>query len=115
MSGVTEILSAIEQGDPSAADQLLPLVYDGLRKLAVQKMGQERPGQTLQATALVHEAYLQLVDIDRCAYQLFRPSCVVRAYVVGDRELNWSHTNRFSTCRNFGAQRRPSLSLARAG
>ena len=65
MSDVTQILSAIEQGDPSAADQLLPLVYGELRKLAVQKMGQERPGQTLQATALVHEAYLQLVDVDR--------------------------------------------------
>ncbi len=61
MSDVTRILSAIEQGDPSAADQLLPLVYDELRKLAAAKMAQENPGQTLQATALVHEAYLRLV------------------------------------------------------
>ena len=61
MSDVTRILSAIEQGDPSAADQLLPLVYDELRKLAAQKMAQEKPGQTLQATALVHEAYIRLV------------------------------------------------------
>src|SRR5215469_16093175 len=60
MSEVTRILSAIEQGDPHAADQLLPLVYDELRKLAAQKLAQERPGQTLQATALVHEAYLRL-------------------------------------------------------
>jgi len=65
MSEVTRILSAIEQGDPRAAEQLLPLVYDELRKLAGQKMAQEKPGQTLQATALVHEAYLRLVDIDK--------------------------------------------------
>jgi RNA polymerase sigma factor (TIGR02999 family) len=61
MSDVTRILSAIEQGDPSAAEQLLPLVYGELRKLAAQKLAQEKPGQTLQATALVHEAYLRLV------------------------------------------------------
>src|SRR5262245_4403223 len=65
MSEVTRILSAIEQGDPHAAEQLLPLVYSELRKLAAQKLGQEKPGQTLQATALVHEAYLRLVDVDR--------------------------------------------------
>src|SRR5262245_16638799 len=64
MSEVTRILSAIEQGDPSAAEQLLPLVYDELRKLAAAKLAQEKPGQTLQATALVHEAYLRLVDAD---------------------------------------------------
>src|SRR5216684_8742837 len=61
MSEVTRILSAIDQGDPHAADQLLPLVYDELRKLAAAKLAQEKPGQTLQATALVHEAYLRLV------------------------------------------------------
>jgi RNA polymerase sigma factor (TIGR02999 family) len=61
MSEVTRILSAVEQGDPHAAEQLLPLVYDELRKLAAQKLAQEKPGQTLQATALVHEAYLRLV------------------------------------------------------
>src|SRR5476651_1241352 len=61
MSEVTQILNAIEQGDPHAAEQLLPLVYDELRKLAAQKLAQEKPGQTLQATALVHEAYLRLV------------------------------------------------------
>src|SRR5437762_13695775 len=64
MSEVTRILSAIEQGDPHAAEQLLPLVYEELRKLAAQKLAQEKPGQTLQATALVHEAYLRLVDAD---------------------------------------------------
>src|SRR5262249_1086656 len=65
MSDVTRILSAIEQGDPHAAEQLLPLVYDELRKLAGQKLAQEKPGQTLDATALVHEAYLRLVDSER--------------------------------------------------
>jgi RNA polymerase sigma factor (TIGR02999 family) len=62
MSDVTPILSAIEQGDPRAAEQLLPVVYDELRRLAAQRLAQEKPGQTLEATALVHEAYLRLVD-----------------------------------------------------
>lgn len=61
MSDVTHILTAIEQGDPQAADQLLPLVYDELRRLAANQLARERPGQTLQATALVHEVYLRLV------------------------------------------------------
>ena len=61
MTEVTQLLSAMEEGDPHAAEQLLPLVYTELRKLAAQKLAQERPGQTLQATALVHEAYLRLV------------------------------------------------------
>ena len=65
MSDVTRILSQIEQGDPNAAEELLPLVYDELRKLAAAKMAQEKPGQTLQATALVHEAYVKLVDVNR--------------------------------------------------
>lgn len=68
MTDVTQILNAIEQGDPSAADQLLPLVYDELRKLAAQKMAQENPGQTLQATGLVHEAYLRLVDVEKAQH-----------------------------------------------
>jgi len=68
MSEVTRILSAIEQGDPQAAEQLLPLVYDELRKLAAQRLAQEKPGQTLQATALVHEAYLRLVDVDKAQH-----------------------------------------------
>jgi RNA polymerase sigma factor (TIGR02999 family) len=65
MPDVTRILLAIEHGDPHAAEQLLPLVYDELRKLAAQKLAHEASGQTLQATALVHEAYLRLVDVDR--------------------------------------------------
>src|SRR5687767_8616950 len=64
MSEVTRILSAIEEGDPSAAEQLLPLVYDELRRLAAAKLAREKPGQTLDATALVHEAYLRLVGSD---------------------------------------------------
>jgi RNA polymerase sigma factor (TIGR02999 family) len=62
--GVTQILSVIDQGDGQAADRLLPLVYDELRKLAAAKLAHENPGQTLQATSLVHEAYLRLVDVD---------------------------------------------------
>src|SRR5437660_7890946 len=68
MSDVTRILSAIEQGDPSAAEQLLPLVYDELRQLAAQRLAHEAPGQTLQATALVHEAYLRLVNVEKAQH-----------------------------------------------
>lgn len=65
MADVTQILSHIEQGDPSAADQLLPLVYEELRKLAAARLADEQPGQTLQATALVHDAYIRLVDVEK--------------------------------------------------
>src|SRR4051812_23182357 len=65
MSDVTRILSQIEQGDPQAAEKLLPLVYDELRKLAAVRLAQEKPGQTLQATALVHDAYIRLVDVEK--------------------------------------------------
>ena len=68
MADVTRILSAIEQGDARAAEELLPLVYEELRKLAAQKMAQEKPGQTLQATALVHEAYVRLVDVEKAQH-----------------------------------------------
>src|SRR6516164_2521424 len=68
MSEVSRILSAIQDGDPHAAEQLLPLVYDELRQLAAQRLAQEKPGQTLQATALVHEAYLRLVDADQAPH-----------------------------------------------
>ena len=76
MSHVTRILSAIEQGDGQAAEQLLPLVYDELRKLAAAKLANEKPGQTLQATALVHEAYIRLVDPKHAGQRS-----------VGDRDL----------------------------
>jgi RNA polymerase sigma factor (TIGR02999 family) len=68
MTEVTQILHQIHQGDPSVAEQLLPLVYDELRKLAADRIVQEKPGQTLQATALVHEAYLRLVDVERAQH-----------------------------------------------
>ena len=68
MTEVTHILSAIEQGDPHAAEHLLPLVYEELRKLAAQRLAQEKPGQTLEATALVHDAYVRLVDVDRAQH-----------------------------------------------
>ena len=65
MSEITQVLSAIEQGDAGASAKLLPLVYDALRELAAQRIAQEKPGQSLNATALVHEAYLRLVEGDR--------------------------------------------------
>jgi RNA polymerase sigma factor (TIGR02999 family) len=68
MADVTQILSQIESGDPSAAEQLLPLVYEELRKLAAAKLAHEKPGQTLQATALVHDAYLRLVDVEKAQH-----------------------------------------------
>lgn len=68
MTDVTRILSAIEEGDAQASEQLLPLVYEELRRLAARKMAQEKPGQTLQATALVHEAYVRLVDVNRAQH-----------------------------------------------
>jgi RNA polymerase sigma factor (TIGR02999 family) len=68
MNDVTQILSQIESGDPSSAEQLLSLVYDELRRLAAHRLAQEKPGQTLQATALVHEAYLRLVEVERAQH-----------------------------------------------
>ena len=77
MTDVTRILSQIESGDPHAAEQLLPLVYNELRRMAAEKMAQEKPGQTLQATALAHEAYIRLVDVEKaqhCDSRCFWPS-----------------------------------------
>jgi RNA polymerase sigma factor (TIGR02999 family) len=68
MTNVTQILQQIENGEPSAADRLLPLVYSELRKLAAAKLARERSGQTLQATALVHDAYIRLVDVDKAQH-----------------------------------------------
>jgi RNA polymerase sigma factor (TIGR02999 family) len=68
MNDVTRILNAIDAGDPNAAEQFLPLVYDELRKLAAERMAHEKPGQTLQPTALVHEAYLRLVDVEKAQH-----------------------------------------------
>jgi hypothetical protein len=86
MSEVTRILSAIEQGNPQAAEQLLPLVYDELRKLAAQKLAREKPGQTLEATALVNEAYLRLVDTDKAQHWNSRgPTTAARTGPLGRR------------------------------
>jgi hypothetical protein len=68
MTDVTQILSQIESGDPSAAEQLLAMVYEELRKLAAAKLSHEKPGQTLQATGLVHEAYIRLVDVEKAQH-----------------------------------------------
>jgi hypothetical protein len=83
MSDVSRILSAIEQGDPHAAEQLLPLVYDELRKLAAQRLAQEKPGQTFQATALVHEAYLAASDT--VTFAPGETTKVIEVQVNGDR------------------------------
>ncbi len=83
MSDVTKILAAIEQGDPQAASQLLPLVYDELRRLAAQKLAHEKPGQTLEPTALVHEAYLRLVGGVRQGRRPASVGCVARAPAGG--------------------------------
>src|SRR5262249_20815810 len=90
MSELTRILSAIENGDPSAAEQLLPLVYDELRRLAAAKLAREKPGQTLDATALVHEAYLRLVDADQAQRfngraRFFRAAADAMRRILGDR------------------------------
>ena len=87
MSDVIHILAQIESGDPSAADQLLPLVYEELRKLAAAKLAQEQPGQTLQATALVHEAYLRLVGNNAFAdgRHFFRVAAEAMRQILIDR------------------------------
>src|SRR5262245_49629494 len=108
MSEVTRILSAIEQGDPHAADQLLPLVYDELRKLAAQKLAQERPGQTLQATALVHEAYLRLVGDEPDAHWNSRGHFIAAA-AEAMRRILVENARRKKTEKRGGSQRRVDL------
>ena len=108
VSDVTRILSAIEQGDPLAAEQLLPLVYDELRRLAAERMSQERPDQTLQATALVHEAYLRLVDVDQAQRWNSRGHFFAAAAEAMRRILIES-ARRKSTDKHGGAHRRVEL------
>jgi RNA polymerase sigma factor (TIGR02999 family) len=107
MSEVTCILSAIEQGDPQAAEQLLPLVYDELRKLASQKLAQEKPGQTLQATALVHEAYLRLVDRDHVQHWNSRGHFFAAAAEAMRRILVDQARKKISRKRGGGLERLP--------
>lgn len=105
MSEVTRILSAIEQGEPHAAEQLLPLVYDELRKLAAQKLAQEKSGQTLQATALVHEAYLRLVDVEKARHWDSRGHFFAAAAEAMRRILIDSARRRRSQRRGGAAER----------
>jgi RNA polymerase sigma factor (TIGR02999 family) len=106
VSEVTQILSAIEQGDPSAAEQLLPLVYDELRKLAAAHLAQEKPGQTLQPTALVHEAYLRLVDQDQAPHWNSRGHFFAAAAEAMRRILVERARSKRRVKRGGGAQRR---------
>ena len=107
MSEVTRILGAIEQGDPHAAEQLLPLVYDELRQLAAQKLAQEKPGQTLQATALVHEAYLRLVDVDKAQHWNSRGHFFAAAAEAMRRILVDNARSKRSQKRGGGRARQP--------
>jgi len=107
MSEVTRILSAIEQGDPSAAEQLLPVVYDELRKLAAQKLSLEQPGQTLQATALVHEAYLRLVDTEQAPHWNGRGHFFAAAAEAMRRILVDQARRKLSLRRGGNVQRQP--------
>jgi RNA polymerase sigma factor (TIGR02999 family) len=107
MTDVTRILSAVEQGDPHAAEQLLPLVYAELRKLAAQKLAQEAPGQTLQATALVHEAYLRLVDVEEAQQWDNRGHFFAAAAEAMRRILVENARHKRSQKAGQGRQRRP--------
>jgi RNA polymerase sigma factor (TIGR02999 family) len=108
MSEATRILSAIAQGDPAAAAQLLPLVYDELRKLAAQKLAQEKPGQTLQATALVHEAYLRLVDVESSPHWDSRRHFFAAA-AEAMRRILVDNARRKQTTKHGGARQRIDL------
>jgi RNA polymerase sigma factor (TIGR02999 family) len=113
MNEVTRILSAVEQGDPHAAERLLPLVYEELRKLAAQKMAQETPGQTLQATALVHEAYLRLVDNDKAQHWNSRGHFFTAAAEAMRRILVESARRRQSA-KHGGQRRRVDFEVAQS-
>src|SRR5712671_4301442 len=107
MSDVTRILSEIDRGDPQAAEKLLPLVYEELRKLAAQKLAQEAPGQTLQATALVHEAYLRLVDVEKAPQWDSRGHFFAAAAEAMRRILVENARHKRSQKAGQGRQRRP--------
>ncbi len=108
MSEVTRILSAIEQGDPGASEQLLPLVYDELRTLAAQKLAQEAPGQTLQATALVQEAYVRLVDVEH-AQQWNSRGHSIAAAAEAMRRILVEQARRKKRLKHGGEHRRVDL------
>jgi len=108
MNNVTRILSAIEQGDPQAAEQLLPLVYDELRQLATAKMAHEKLGQTLQATALVHEAYIRLVDVEQVQHWDSRGHFFAAA-AEAMRRILMESARRKASLRQGGKRRRCEL------
>jgi RNA polymerase sigma factor (TIGR02999 family) len=111
MSDVTQILSRIDSGDASAAEQILPLVYDELRKLATAKLAQEKPGQTLQATALVHEAYLRLVGVDAaCQWQSRGHFFAAAAEAM--RRILIEHARAKQTKKRGGGRNRVELNVA---
>jgi RNA polymerase sigma factor (TIGR02999 family) len=112
MSEVTHILSAIEGGDAHAAEQLLPLVYDELRRLAAQKLAQEKPGQTLEATALVHEAYIRLVDGDRAQHWNSRGHFFTAA-AEAMRRILVENARRKSSLKRGGRRARLDLEVAK--
>jgi RNA polymerase sigma factor (TIGR02999 family) len=114
MKEVTQILSAVEQGDPRAAEQLLPLVYNELRKLAASKLAAEKPGQTLQATALVHEAYLRLVDVEKAQHWESRGHFFAAAAEAMRRVLIDSARRRTSQRRGGKAERHSLVGLEAA-
>ena len=111
MTDVTRILSAAAEGDPHAAEQLLPLVYDELRKLATARLAQEKPGQTLQATALVHEAYLRLVDVPEAQHWNGRGHFFAAA-AEAMRRILVEAARRKARARHGGGRRRVELDAA---
>ena len=113
MSQVTRILIAIEQGESHAAEQLLPLVYNELRRLAAEKLAQERPGQTLQATALVHEAYLRLVDVEKAQHWNSRGHFFAAA-AEAMRRILVEGARRKQSQKHGGQRRRVDLDQAEA-
>jgi len=113
MSEATHILSSIEHGDPRAAEQLLPLVYNELRKLATEKIAHERPGQTLQATALVHEAYLRLVDNEKAQHWNSRGHFYASA-AEAMRRILVENARRKKALRRGGNRQRLDLDLGEA-
>ena len=114
MPDVTRILSQIESGDPKAAEQLLPLVYHELRRLAAGRLRHEKPGQTLQATALVHEAYLRLVDGEKARHWDSRGHFFTAA-TEAMRRMLVEKTGKKGTLKNGGRQMRAPLSAAEVG
>ncbi len=114
MSEVTRILSAIEQGDPHAPEELLPLVYTELRQLAAEKLARESPGQTLEATALVHEAYVRLVDVEKVQHFNSRGHFFAAA-AEAMRRILVENARRKHSLKHGGGRERISLKEAEVG